>query len=207
MSFPHDVLTEVGSERTTLLSLPHDVLTEVGVDLPRGALGTTPLAPGRLAEVVRHLAGAAERWRPIARPVGRSPGEPARTRLLWAPAVEVWLVEWAPGQATPAHDHGGAATAFSVLHGALAEECLDVTIWTTCRRTTWRAPSTAAFGPGHVHLLGNAGSGPAASVHARSPASRAAGKPAQAQRSGRGQPLLCGTGTTSTGTEERWSSL
>jgi len=174
----------------------HDIPSEAGVRLAPRPPEATPLPPGRLAEIARHLAGAAELWRPVARPVA-APGEPARTRLLWTPAVEVWLVEWAPGQATRAHDHGGAATAFSIVDGALVEECLDVTIWTTCRRTTWRAPSTAAFAPGHVHLLANAGSGPAVSVHAQSPP-----RPRR-----RGQPVLAGLGTTSTGTEERCSSL
>lgn len=176
------------------MSHAQDILSEAGIRLPTGTLGAAPLPPGRLAEIAGHLAGAAGLRRPVARPAD---GTPARTRLLWTPAVEVWLVEWAPAQATRVHDHGGAATAFSVVEGALAEECLDVTIWTTCRRTTWRAPSTAAFGPGHVHLLGNAGSGAAASVHAQSPP----------RRPGRGQPVLCGLGTTRTGVEERCSSL
>jgi len=183
------------------LSHAHDILSEAGLRLPTGTLGAAPLPPGRLAEIARHLADTAGLWRPVARPAD---GTPARARLLWTPAVEVWLVQWAPGQATPVHDHGGAATAFSVVEGALVEECLDVTIWTTCRRTTWRAPSTAAFEPGHVHLLGNAGSRAAASVHARSPASRASGE--RARRPGRGQPVLSGLGTTRTRTDERCSS-
>jgi hypothetical protein len=163
-----------------LLLHAYDILAEAGVRLPAGTLGAAPLPPGRLADLARHLAGEAALWRPVARPGARraDPADPARTRLLWTPAVEAWLVEWAPGQTTGVHDHGGAATALCVVEGALAEECLDVTIWTTCRRTTWRAPVTAAFDPGHVHLVGNAGGGVAASVHVRSPAS---GAPASAR--------------------------
>jgi hypothetical protein len=184
----------------------HDILAEAGVRLPAGTLGAAPLPPGRLADLARHLAGAAALWRPGARPGARladpagsaGPADPAgsagpaRTRLLWTPAVEAWLVEWAPGQTTGVHDHGGAATALCVVEGALAEECLDVTIWTTCRRTTWRAPATAAFDPGHVHLVGNAGGGVAASVHVRSPASRA---PASCAPGARARPAGAGTGS------------
>jgi Cysteine dioxygenase type I len=135
--------------------------------LPPGLLDGGPLPPARLAEVARHLAGAAGRWRS---PVGLGAHRPARARLLRHPDLEVWLLGWAPGQATRVHDHGNAAAAFTVVAGTLVEECLDPTIWTTCRRTTFGARSTMAFGPGHVHLLGNPGRAPALSVHVRSPA-------------------------------------
>jgi quercetin dioxygenase-like cupin family protein len=137
----------------------------------------------RLASATRRLAASAPRWRPL---LGAAPG---RTRLAWTAELELWLVTWAPGAATRAHDHGGAAVALTVLDGTLVEDCLDATIWTTCRRTTFRAGSTVAFDPGHVHLLAAAGTR-AASVHAWSwPA----------------QPGLAGT--TRTGTVERCSSL
>jgi hypothetical protein len=150
-----------------------DTLAEAGAHLrlPPGVLDAGPLPPARLAEVARQLAAAAGRWRPLA---GPGADRPARARLLMTPHVEVWLLGWAPGQVTRAHDHGGAATALAVVDGVLMEECLDPTIWTTCRRTTWRAPSTAAFEPGHVHLLGNPGSRPALGVHAQSPPRRPA---------------------------------
>jgi quercetin dioxygenase-like cupin family protein len=125
--------------------------------------GLSPTELPQLAEATRRLAASAPRWQPL---LGAAP---ARTRLAWTAELELWLVAWAPGAATRAHDHGGAAVALTVLDGALVEDCLDATIWTTCRRTTFRAGSTTAFAPGHVHRLAAAGGAPATSVHAWSP--------------------------------------
>jgi quercetin dioxygenase-like cupin family protein len=119
-------------------------------------------AHGQLVEATRWLAASAPRWRRL---LGATPAATRRTRLAWNATAELWLVEWAPGAATRAHDHHGAAVALTVLDGALVEDCLDATIWTTCRRTTFRAGSTTAFDPGHVHLLAASDAG-AASVHA-----------------------------------------
>jgi len=165
----------------------HGAIAEVGAALPAGVPDAAPLGPGRLAEVTRRLAAAAGLWRPHVR---RDAAGPVRTRLLWTPSVEVWLVEWAPGQATRAHGHDGAATALSVVEGTLVEECLDATIWTTCRRTTFARASTATFGPGHVHVLANPGDGPAASVHASSPPRAPGRQPAPARP---GAEELCGS--------------
>jgi len=156
--------------------------------------GLPPADLPRLAEATRRLAASAPRWRPL---LGAAPG---RTRLAWTAELELWLVTWAPGAATRAHDHGGAAVALTVLDGALVEDCLDATIWTTCRRTTFRAGSTTAFAPGHVHRLAAAGGAPATSVHAWPP--RWPGCLAEARQP---QPPLA-AGTTRTGTVERCSS-
>jgi quercetin dioxygenase-like cupin family protein len=86
--------------------------------------------------------------------------------LLVTPDVEAWLLGWPAGVTTPAHDHGGATVAVTVVEGSLSEECLDPTIWTTGRRTTWRAGASTLFPSGHVHLLGAAGDRPAVAVHA-----------------------------------------
>jgi quercetin dioxygenase-like cupin family protein len=86
--------------------------------------------------------------------------------LLITPDVEAWLLGWPAGVVTPAHDHGGATVAVTVVEGSLSEECLDPTIWTTGRRTTWRAGASTLFPSGHVHLLGAAGDRPAVAVHA-----------------------------------------
>ena len=59
--------------------------------------------------------------------------------LLVAAEVEAWLLGWPAGLVTAAHDHGRATVAVTVVEGNLSEECLDPTIWTTGRRTTWRA--------------------------------------------------------------------
>jgi quercetin dioxygenase-like cupin family protein len=111
-----------------------------------------------------------------------APGDQAwSVPLLITDEVEAWLLGWPAGLVTPVHDHGGAAVALTVVEGALSEECLDPTIWTTGRRTTWRAGSATVFPPGHVHLLGAAGGRPALAVHAWSgpagSAHRGAGRP------------------------------
>jgi quercetin dioxygenase-like cupin family protein len=171
----------------TLPSRPglHPVLDGDGI-LTALATAPTPAGPPptdlpRLAEATRRVAASAPRWRPL---LGAAPG---RTRLAWTAELELWLVTWAPGAATRAHDHGGAAVALTVLDGALVEDCLDATIWTTCRRTTFRAGSTTAFAPGHVHRLAAAGGAPATSVHAWPPQ-----PPPTAKTTRTGTVELCG---------------
>jgi quercetin dioxygenase-like cupin family protein len=96
--------------------------------------------------------------------------------LLVTPEVEAWLLGWPAGLVTAAHGHGRAAVAVTVVEGGLSEECLDPTIWTTSRRTTWRAGANTVFPAGHVHVLGAAGDRPAVAVHAWSrPAGSAGG--------------------------------
>jgi Cysteine dioxygenase type I len=123
------------------------------------------LDPGRLAGLATRLAGELQTG-------GGPPGGPPgawQVPLLLATDIEAWLLGWPAGFVTPAHDHGGSTVAVTVLEGALTEECLDPTIWTTGRRTTWRAGSTTVFPPGHVHVLGAAGDRPAVAVHAFTP--------------------------------------
>ena len=132
---------------------------------PHATMPPSPLDAGRLAEQAARLAGEIQA-------TARPPGGPTgawHVPLLLADDLEVWLLGWPAGQATPAHDHGGATVALTVVEGALTEECLDPTMWTTGRRTTWRAGQTAVFPPDHVHLLGAAGDRPAVAVHAWSP--------------------------------------
>ena len=118
------------------------------------SLSTTGL-PAELVQLTAHLALEAQ---PVAGPADR----PWSVPLLVTPEAEAWLLGWPAGLVTTAHDHGDATVAVSVVEGALSEECLDPTIWTTGRRTTWRAGATTVFPPGHVHLLGAAGDRPAA---------------------------------------------
>jgi quercetin dioxygenase-like cupin family protein len=104
------------------------------------------------------------------------PNDPAwSVPLLLTPEVEAWLLGWPAGLVTAAHGHGRAAVAVTVVDGGLSEECLDPTIWTTSRRTTWRAGASTLFPPGHVHVLGAAGDRPAVAVHAWSRAPGSAG--------------------------------
>ena len=123
------------------------------------SLRTTGL-PAELVQLTAHLAMEAQ-------PVAVAPADrPWSVPLLVTPEAEAWLLGWPAGLVTTAHDHGAATVAVSVVAGALGEECLDPTIWTTGRRTTWRAGATTVFPPGHVHLLGAAGDRPAVAVQA-----------------------------------------
>ena len=110
--------------------------------------------------------------------------------LLVTGEVEDWLVGWPAGLVTPAHDHGRATVAVTVLEGSLSEECLDPTIWTTGRRTTWRAGASTLFPAGHVHVLGAAGDRPAVAVHAWSGPAGSAGRGAGGLALGR--PAIAG---------------
>ena len=104
------------------------------------------------------------------------PNEPAwSVPLLITPEVEAWLLGWPAGLVTAAHGHGRATMAVTVVEGGLSEECLDPTIWTTSRRTTWRAGASTLFPAGHVHVLGATGDRPAVAVHAWSRVARSGG--------------------------------
>ena len=124
----------------------------------------------------------------VLRPSTAPADRPWSVPLLVTPEVEAWLLGWPAGLVTPAHDHGGATVALTVVEGSLSEECLDPTIWTTGRRTTWRAGASTLFPSGHVHLLGAAGGRPAVAVHAWSgpagSADRLAGRLALARGAG-----------------------
>jgi quercetin dioxygenase-like cupin family protein len=92
--------------------------------------------------------------------------EPWSIPLLITPESEAWLLGWPAGLVTAPHGHRGSDAALTVVEGSLSEECLDPTIWTTGRRTTWKAGASTLFPAGHVHLLGAAGDRPAVAVHA-----------------------------------------
>jgi hypothetical protein len=139
-------------------------------ELPPPRLDPDP-SPALLAELTDRLAGDAGRWRPVLR---HDPQRRWYTRLLATDRVEVWLLGWTPGQQVPAHDHGGAAGAFTVVDGALVEDQLDPGSWAPARRASFVAGSRTAFGSDHAHVLGNHGTGPATSVHAYSPPGRPA---------------------------------
>jgi hypothetical protein len=147
------------------------------------------------------------------------PDRPWSVPLLVTHDVEAWLLGWPAGLVTTAHDHGGATVALTVVEGVLSEECLDPTIWTTGRRTTWRAGTSTLFPPGHVHVLGAAGDRPALAVHAWSrsagSAGRGAGRPAPARAGGgargpgrgRGAPEAAGVGAGGGGDGRRAGHL
>ena len=81
--------------------------------------------------------------------------------------VEVWLLTWTPWQGTGSHDHGGAAGAYTVLHGELTETWADRRGRT--KRTVRPASSSTSHGPDRVHTVQNRGTLEAISVHAYSP--------------------------------------
>jgi hypothetical protein len=141
----------------------HPILGDAAPALSRLDLDPTP---AQLAGLAGRLAGAADRWRPIVR---HDAERRWYVRLLRSDQVEVWLLVWTPGQQVPAHDHGGAAGAFTVVEGVLVEDRLDPGSWTAGRRTSFPAGARTWFGPDHAHVLGNRGPGPATSVHTYSP--------------------------------------
>jgi predicted metal-dependent enzyme (double-stranded beta helix superfamily) len=150
-----------------LVSYLHPTLADIDLSLPGfDAPGSSPLASAQLAAITDHLAERAVRWRPIVR---HDPQRRWYTRLVGTDSVEVWLLGWTPGQHVPAHDHGGAAGAFTVVDGALVEDQLDPCTWGPRKRTTFTAGSRTHFGPAHAHILGNRGTEAATSVHAYSP--------------------------------------
>jgi hypothetical protein len=157
---------------------------------PTGHLATDPAGPPAAAlawpdaDLVALTLRFAINPTPARTPVPTSAPAPARAPvdrpwsvpLLVTPEVEAWLLGWPAGLVTAAHGHGRAAVAVTVVEGGLSEECLDPTIWTTSRRTTWRAGASTMFPAGHVHVLGAAGDQPAVAVHAWSrPAGSAGG--------------------------------
>ena len=88
-------------------------------------------------------------------------------RLALTDDVEVWLRTWTPCQGTGQHGHGGAAGAYSVLHGELIETWRDGR--GRVRQTTRPAGSSASYGADRVHTVQNRGTLEAISVHAYSP--------------------------------------
>lgn len=88
-------------------------------------------------------------------------------RLALTEQVEVWLLTWTPWQGTAQHDHGGAAGAYTVLHGELTESWTDRRGRT--KRTVRPAGSSASFGAARIHSVQNRGALEAISVHAYSP--------------------------------------
>jgi quercetin dioxygenase-like cupin family protein len=88
-------------------------------------------------------------------------------RLALTDGVELWLLTWLPGQRTEPHDHGGATGSFTVLLGELTEQYRYP--GGPIRDLRHLVSNSIGFGAGRAHQLGNAGSFPAASVHAYSP--------------------------------------
>jgi predicted metal-dependent enzyme (double-stranded beta helix superfamily) len=100
----------------------------------------------------------------VNRPVATGRGQ---RRIYRDSRVDLWLIEWLPGQATELHDHGGSAGALLVVRGTLIETVLEPADGLTDRlRQRRRGPGGAvSFGPRHIHSLRNLGDEPAVSMH------------------------------------------
>jgi quercetin dioxygenase-like cupin family protein len=141
-------------------------LSTAPADRGKGVLPLSTASAGRGAGALRFSTAPPDPGTATLRPSPPPPDAAWSIPLLITPDVEAWLLGWPAGLVTGAHDHGGATVAVTVVEGSLSEECLDPTIWTTGRRTTWRAGASTVFPSGHVHLLGAAGGRPAVAVHA-----------------------------------------
>jgi quercetin dioxygenase-like cupin family protein len=153
--------------------------TQLASRVASGHPATAPAGSGHPATPPAGIGAPSGRVaEPGARVVGLSTGPPDRpwsVPLLISPEAEAWLLGWPAGFTTAPHAHRGTGSALTVVEGSLSEECLDMTIWTTGRRTTWKAGTTTLFPAGHVHLLGTAGGRPAVAVHAWSVVAGSAG--------------------------------
>src|SRR5207237_6840313 len=133
--------------------------------------------PDQLAGVTAGFVFRPELWRPL---VHHDPTRRWFERLLLTSAVEVWLIGWAPGQATSVHDHGGASGGLTVAEGELVEEVFERTgpgdgqgpphraVLPTGRRVRHDPGRPVGFPQERVHRVWNLGPGNATSVHAYS---------------------------------------
>jgi len=150
-----------------------DVLTE-SLSMPVSIPVSIP-ATAELAALVSGIA-ADGGWRRLLPGAERAAGW--TLPLLRGAGVEVALVSWAPGQATRAHDHGGALGAWVVLDGELVEDHFDDLSWHARPRRTRVAPGVAVeSGAERVHVVANPGPGPALTLQASTGGSRPARLP------------------------------
>lgn len=121
------------------------------------------LAVAHPAGIAAHFARERHAWSHLLRydPTQRFTALVERTEHY-----EVWLLSWLPGQHTELHDHGGASGAFHVVQGELEE-------WVVKRDTESRyqvsAGQTRVFGSDYLHMVRNAGTDPAISLHVYAP--------------------------------------
>ena len=134
------------------------------------------------AGLVAALAAAADHWLPLV----EYRAESRWTRLLPASdaadvldaslhdeftSAQVWLLSWLPEQGTPLHDHGTSAGAFAVVRGELTERVVAAGRDGVRESTDALAGGRVRhFGAHYVHQVTNAGTVPAVSVHAYTPA-------------------------------------
>ncbi|HET6968970.1 MAG TPA: cysteine dioxygenase family protein [Ornithinibacter sp.] len=122
------------------------------------------LRPTPLRTALR-LAADPSRWRPH---LDFDPDSRYVRRLVADEHHEAWLLTWLPGQGTAWHDHGGSGGAFVVLQGVLVERTAVHGVVRGARHVHRRGVAQA-FGPDHVHRVGNEGPDPAVSLHVYMP--------------------------------------
>lgn len=146
----------------TLLNPP--LLTELA-SLGRGPSPDGRVPPVSLLEVARQVGDRPALWN---RYLTFDPARRRYTRLHRDDAVEIWLLCWDFGQDTLLHDHGGSSGAFTVVTGALLEDCGEIGR-PGLRTRRHDAGHGASFSPSYVHNLVAADAGPAVSIHVYSP--------------------------------------
>ena len=124
-------------------------------------------AADELRDLTVEIAAQTEVWQPLIRYTAEKRWYEA---LILSDALELWLIGWAPGQATPIHDHGGAAGALTIAAGRLVETVHTYPRLIRPRRITHGDGARAAFAPHHIHRVANESAANAASIHAYSPA-------------------------------------
>lgn len=94
-----------------------------------------------------------------------------RIQLARTPDVEVLLIAWLPGQATPVHAHGGSVGAVRLLVGELEERRFVPTEagYVERSRERHRAPAILREGRSSVHRVEAVGRGPTVSLHVYAP--------------------------------------
>jgi hypothetical protein len=130
---------------------------------PRTATRARPLPLSRLAAISRDLARTPSLWRPHAHHprVGFWP-----VRLLAAEDHEAWVIGRTPGLAVELHDHGGSATALTVVEGCLHELRPEDG---RLRSRVVRRGTTVTLPAGVVHDVVGRAPAPATSIHVHSP--------------------------------------
>jgi quercetin dioxygenase-like cupin family protein len=123
------------------------------------------MSAAELAGLVRTVAADEQLWLP--RLVLPAAGDRYWTKLVGDPAVDVWLLSWAPGHSTDLHDHGLSAAAFGVVRGRLSElrQGADGRLHAFRRN----AGSVTTIAAGIVHEVHGAGRSPTVSIPAYSP--------------------------------------
>jgi Cysteine dioxygenase type I len=155
-------------ERTmTAVPIEIDVHPDVATPLLRGLVH--PERPQWTPRELRDLTAtvAAELTTPLLELLHYQQTRRWWARLALTEGVELWLLSWLPGQGTGPHDHGGAAGAFTVLLGELAEDYRYP--GGPIRRLGHTVGNAIGFGAGRAHDLRNDSATPTASVHAYSP--------------------------------------